>query len=519
MKFSTLIIGVVVSACGARMVGAATWTPPLGGSWNDAGNWDSGIPNGVSAIAVFNAAAAPNRTVTTDIADITVGSISYNSTAGTTQTTSVTVGEAGSLIFDNDDADATLSTGGTGTGNFTISAPITLNSNLVANVNQTPVASASGSLNLTATIDGTGGFTKNGAGMMTFGTNDKLYSGPTVLNNGWLRMSYSGRTQNTSSFTINGDALLELINPQTGGTVGNYTLGPGALALNGFGFATAGGPQGVIRPQRTNVVGGRQNIINNPVTLLSDSLVHVQSFAFTGSNNGVDDLSHSLTFTGVISGDHALYQTAIDSNQELGRVILSGANTYSGGTFVRGGRMEVSGSDATFGTGDITVYNPATVLSNPAGIAGAIARLVIPAGVDDAISDTATVFLGGSSRGIAELAAGVVETVGAINFNGTLETDPGDYSIATHPDFFAGTGVLRIGQPGDHNGDGIVDAADYVAWRKTDGGNSEGYDAFFENFGEGGLGGGGAGVVPEPGTLVLIGALLPFAMSRRRSRG
>lgn len=70
--------------------------------------------------------------------------------------------------------------------------------------------------------------------------------------------------------------------------------------------------------------------------------------------------------------------------------------------------------------------------------------------------------------------------------------------------------------PGDHNKDGIVDAADYVFWRKTDGGNQAGYNAFFENFGESGAGAGGGGGVPEPGSLLLaaIGAILGLSFRR-----
>jgi hypothetical protein len=61
---------------------------------------------------------------------------------------------------------------------------------------------------------------------------------------------------------------------------------------------------------------------------------------------------------------------------------------------------------------------------------------------------------------------------------------------------------------GDFNGDGIVDAADYVMWRKTDG-RQEGYDAWRTNFGR--TAGSGAGTfngastaVPEPGLIALF---------------
>jgi hypothetical protein len=82
------------------------------------------------------------------------------------------------------------------------------------------------------------------------------------------------------------------------------------------------------------------------------------------------------------------------------------------------------------------------------------------------------------------------------------------------------------GTPGDFNNDGVVDAADYVIWRKggpiqndTDppGAGPEDYAAFVENFGEvtpPGAGDGGA--VPEPATFVLVALALVAGIGRRR---
>ncbi|MCI0333103.1 MAG: proprotein convertase P-domain-containing protein [Planctomycetes bacterium] len=60
---------------------------------------------------------------------------------------------------------------------------------------------------------------------------------------------------------------------------------------------------------------------------------------------------------------------------------------------------------------------------------------------------------------------------------------------------------------GDYNGDGVVDAADYVAWRKNDG-TQAGYNGWRMNFGET-VGGAGAAAsanaaVPEPWSSALI---------------
>jgi hypothetical protein len=58
---------------------------------------------------------------------------------------------------------------------------------------------------------------------------------------------------------------------------------------------------------------------------------------------------------------------------------------------------------------------------------------------------------------------------------------------------------------GDHNDDGFVNAADYVAWRKTPGshgGVPDGYDDWYETFGQASPG--GSGGVPEPSSLLIV---------------
>ena len=62
------------------------------------------------------------------------------------------------------------------------------------------------------------------------------------------------------------------------------------------------------------------------------------------------------------------------------------------------------------------------------------------------------------------------------------------------------------GPPGDFNNDGIVDAADYVVWRKT-GGQRQGYNDWRSHFGRPAGSGSVAGAnatVPEPTTLVIL---------------
>lgn len=105
---------------------------------------------------------------------------------------------------------------------------------------------------------------------------------------------------------------------------------------------------------------------------------------------------------------------------------------------------------------------------------------------------------------------------------GFLFGGPLDFDQAIFTDIDVTVGSAPIDQPGDHNGDGIVDAADYVAWRKLDGANPQGYNEFYENFGEGEGGGGGqqtATGVPEPAVVGLLAIaamiLVGFVRGRR----
>jgi hypothetical protein len=81
------------------------------------------------------------------------------------------------------------------------------------------------------------------------------------------------------------------------------------------------------------------------------------------------------------------------------------------------------------------------------------------------------------------------------------------------------------GGNGDHNGDGKVDAADYVVWRKLNIDGPQGYIDFRANFGAMNPGTGASaglgGAVPEPGSAVLALLLLVMArpfIPRARSR-
>jgi hypothetical protein len=216
-------------------------------------------------------------------------------------------------------------------------------------------------------------------------------------------------------------------------------------------------------------------------------------------------------------------------------------NTYSGGTVVDAGSLAVGWAPDTpspfghydptvgaLGPGNVTVNSTATFLEIETGAS------------TNAIADTATLSLAGggtpdfADQGYALLDAGINEVIGGLMLGGVAQTTAGTYgstsSSATfqNDEYFAGSGVITltpVGLTGDYNGDGVVDAADYVVWRKNPGGfggDPAGYNSWRANFGHPSGSGSGLGsnmAVPEPAALLLAvaGALLTCVARQRPS--
>jgi autotransporter-associated beta strand protein len=440
--FAGCLLSLTPAAVNAQIVTTATFTNngTTPAAWNVGANWSSNpdFPSGTGAGGVFTGPTTTGAQTVNLTVPITVGSLSFDNNTTVARTLA---NGGGSLTFDEVGTGpavvTTMDTSGQGpgtAGNITISATMTLTDSVVANVNQTNQVSTAGSLNWTGGTSGPGGFTKNGDGLATFGTNAKLYTGPTVLNGGRMRMSVIGTPTATSSMTINAGAQLTLITAN-----GNHTFGASAavpLNLNGTGATS--GPfavfPGAIRND-TNLAA----TINNQVVLQSPTLLHVE-----GSTTG------SITLPGSVSGTGSLTLTAPNSSVNQGQLVLNGTNSYSGGTLVRGGNMIAGATSVNaFGTGDVTVNNA----SSP----DSAARITLQAGATDAINDLSFLSLAGgfatggvTPSGFAILDAGINETVGGLVLGGTTQTTPGTYGSTSSGAmfqsdvFFQGNGVVTL---------------------------------------------------------------------------
>jgi autotransporter-associated beta strand protein len=354
---------------------------------------------------------------------------------------------------------------------------------------------------------------------------------------------------------------------------GNTTIAKGAVTFtrgdifspNPGNFVTIGSTGGG-DATLAGVGGGIGNIENNFVAAADSGGTLV--FASNPSNNSNMNIKSTNTNAAAIRLDGDL---SFDNRATNGSVFVIGnpitgvgkltktgvgamrvthTNSYQGGTVVNAGSLSVSWAAAinngfgfyeatvgALGPGDVTVNSTATKLEIETGAsANAIADTATLrlAGCDSAFGCTGGVF-GTADGGFLQLGPGINEVVGAL----LLSSDGGENYVPQAPgtygasgsgaanildEYFAGPGILTVasvGAAGDFNEDGIVDAADYVVWRKgldPSAGAPAGYAEFVENFGDNPAGSGGSNqAVPEPGTLLIAmaGVLLACASRRR----
>jgi autotransporter-associated beta strand protein len=245
--------------------------------------------------------------------------------------------------------------------------------------------------NLSSTFDGvisgTGTIAKSGTGTLTLtGTNTFGGSGQTVaINNGALQISADHNLGHASnSLTFNGGTLA-LLAPLT--TARNLVLssngtinvgadnaafsgvisGAGSLTKSGSGVLTLSGTNtytgGLTLNGGTTVatsaasLGGSGTIAVNAATLrFSNGFTTGRSFTLGNTLSALEvDPLQTLTITSAIGGAGMLNKTG------TGSLVLSGVNTYTGGTIVDAGTVIISHS-ASFGhTNGAVSLNAATV--------------------------------------------------------------------------------------------------------------------------------------------------------------
>ncbi|HVT29621.1 MAG TPA: autotransporter-associated beta strand repeat-containing protein [Lacipirellulaceae bacterium] len=301
-----------------------------------------------------------------------------------------------------------------------------------------------------------------------------------------------------------------------------------------WGYNASGGTQFAIAAPDATVpisIGNAMQTKSNSTLIMSDFAEPVTWGGAWVLDTGTSTLdvrdNVDTTISGIISGTDGSSALAKISP---GKLILSNANTYAGGTTISAGDVELAGASAKLGTGNVTVSGSGT-------------SLTIDSGVSNALNESATLNLGGFAT--MNLGSGINDRIstlvldGAQQPNGTYGSSQSD-AVNKLDFYFSGTGILTVGPSilaGDYNNDGIVNAADYVVWRKNVGqpaqtlpndttgvivGNAQ-YDLWRSNFGNASPAPGagaslGSSPVPEPslaGLLIIGFAALRFSMRNR----
>jgi len=194
-------------------------------------------------------------------------------------------------------------------------------------------------------ITGTGEVVKRGSGALWLrGTNN--YSGGTTIDDGVLvgnDLSLRGTIVNNA-----GVAFYQSADGTYAGSMSGSGLllkyGPGNLALTGINSHTGGtGFSGLlsIADDRSLGAANAAVIIAGGTLRTTSNVATSRRFGLSADGATFDTQSNTVSVGGVISGPGALTKLG------TGRLILSAANTYTGGTTVHAGTLQVDGSLAS----------------------------------------------------------------------------------------------------------------------------------------------------------------------------
>ncbi|QQE12265.1 autotransporter-associated beta strand repeat-containing protein [Planctomycetota bacterium] len=299
-----------------------------------------------------------------------------------TYSSGTTISE-GSIAVGNDNAIGTNSLTVTGVSDLRASvSSVTLANAIVLNDDLT--ISGDNNLALNGVISGMSVLAKTEGGTLTL-NNANTYRGGTTLSDGGIAVG-SGNAIGTNSLTVAGTS--ELSATASSITLGNAVTLDGELTVSGDNNLTLNGiisgtsilaktGNGTLTLNGDNSYSGGTTLSNGGITIGNNSAIGNGAITVDGTSelsagissvalhNAVtlnDDLTISgdndLTLNGMIDGKGALAKIG---NSTL---TLNSANTYTGGTTISGGVININSSNDALGTGTLTFTDDATIYNN-----------------------------------------------------------------------------------------------------------------------------------------------------------
>lgn len=375
-------IGSLAGAEGAIVMVYPGNTLTFGGD-NTSTVWNGKADIGGLLVKVGTGKMSLNAGSTTDPLVISNGTVSINAAA-----------RLGSLNDITLDHGATLESTSTGVGSDFISSGKTVTIGPGGGTLKVADASAILMVHDSSLISGTGTLTKDGPGeLRTYNVEHSFNK--LIVKQGLYTAGHSTSPGYSTSF----GAIPATVTPDA------ITL------LNGAQIRKAGGVSVTLDPKQGITLGAGGGTIR----------------AYAG-----DAGAQTFEIPGPISGSGPL---VLGSTADVGmHFVLSGANTYTGGTFINAGTNDVR-VDGGLGTGDVTVASGATLILSQ-GNANAY------------IHSEATLTLNGANPRVNLAFTGNPNVIKALYF-GTTQMPAGTWgaigSGATHESaFFTGTGLLQV---------------------------------------------------------------------------
>jgi len=295
----------------------ATWNG-ADGQWGTSTNWSLG--EGLSKITedtldengqvttcaslVFNGTSA-QRSISLGGVQRTVTGMTFNSAAGANAFTfnaggTLCIGEAGIVNNDNDDTQTincnillrSSQRWSAGQGGLSVSGAIDTDTGCLLLID------GSGNTTLSGAISNSGGIAKDGSGTLTLSNSGNSYTGGTWIHAGTLALGSSNVIPDGSATVVDG----------------------GTLALDGFSDVV-------------NSITLQNGTISSTTGVLSSSSFDLRNGTITAKLGGAGTLTKSTS----------------------GTIVLSGSDSYTGGTIINGGVLQFAAGNALPASGNITI--------------------------------------------------------------------------------------------------------------------------------------------------------------------
>jgi fibronectin-binding autotransporter adhesin len=317
-------------------------------------------------------------------------------------------------------------------------------------------------------IGGAGGLTLTGAGTETLsGANG--YTGATTISAGTLALSGAGSIAASTGVVDNGvfdisgttaGASITTLSGSGAVALGGQTLtlthqsstfsgaigGTGGLTLTGAGTETLSGANGytgattisagTLALSGSGSIAASSGVVDNAAFDISGTTAVASITTLSGSGAvalGAQTLTltnQSSTFSGAIGGSGGLTLAG------AGTETLTGANAYSGGTYLDAGTLAV-GNSAALGTGPLTMQDGTVLQFTASGLN--LANAIVFPGVDPTIdtganNDTISRVISGTG-GLTKIGSGSLDLTATSTYTGVTTISAGtlvvDGSIAS----------------------------------------------------------------------------------------